>query len=208
MGALVFLGLLGAVAIAAGTSSSSRGGSRSSRSSRTGSGSGSGSSTSSQQGWSMATPIEQLDPHQAALRTGWTNTQQGAVQARGVISSWLGAQGRTAINAGTFAHELQQLHQDALADFAIDTWNTLHAPNAPPPSSDGGDPLALNPLMAAASVGERSSQQANDQFIAQWLAHPGRTPIEAGQFIHQLQTLNLNTYAEYAMDVWNERPTA
>lgn len=190
MGALALLGLvLAGFAFSRG----SRGGS--SRSSRRSS------------SWSSSTSIGNLDPHQAALRVGWTNTQQGAPQARAVISSWLGTSGRTAIQAGAFAHELQELHQEALADFALDTWNTLHAPSSSVSSSTSAGQDALSADDAARAVQRLSNEDERDHLIALWLARPGRTAIEAGRFSQQLQSLGLSAEAEFAMDTWNERPT-
>ena len=190
MGGLVVVGLLGLLAVAGATRSRS-GGSAGARARRPGS------------GWSRSTPVARLDAHQAALRVGWTQTQTGIDAARAVISQWLGVPRRTAIDAGRFSHELQTLHQDALADFAIDTWNRSHASAATP-----GDPLSVGPQQAAQAVGDQSSEENAHRYIAQWLARPGRTAIEAGQLTRALQTLGLNAAAEYALDTWNERPQA
>lgn len=206
MGALAVVGLIAGIAFVASRS-------RSSSSSRRSSG-----DTSR---WSMRTPIPRLNPHQAALRTGWTRTQQGETQARAVVSTWLGSRGRTAVDAGAYAHELQGLHQDALADFALDTWNTLHAPSSSssnssssssssstaPPSSEPASSDALSPDDAARAVQALSSEDERDHLIATWLARPGRTSVEAGRFSAQLQALSLAEEAEFAIDTWNERPT-
>lgn len=158
----------------------------------------------------MATPTENLDPVQAAMRAGWTYTQSGAEAARTFVAAWLAVPARTAIEAGSFAHELQSLHREDLADYAIDQWNAHHAPGTThpaPSSSSSSDPQSFSPDMLARAVGDTSSEQAGRDLIAHWLAVPGRTSIEAGRLAAQLQALHLDAFADYAIDTWNERPT-
>lgn len=142
------------------------------------------------------------------MRAGWTYTQSGADAARTFVAAWLAVPGRNPIDAGSFAHELQQLHRDDLAEYAIDQWNTLHAPGSThAPSSSSSSLATASPDAAAAAVGDTSSEQAAHDVIAHWLAVPGRTAMDAGRFIARLQALHLEPYAEFAMDTWNERPT-
>lgn len=186
MGGLFVVGLLGLLAVA-GASRGPRSSAR--RSTRRSSGGG---------GWTRSTPLASLDAHQAALRAGWTQTQTGTDAARSIVSQWLSVAGRTPIDAGRFSHELQALHQDALAEYAIDVWNRAHAPAAA-----SGDPYAVGPQTAALAVGEQSNARA---YIARWLARPGRTAIEAGQLARALQGYGLDSAAEYTLDTWAERP--
>lgn len=183
MGALLILGLA-ALGFAAAS-----GGSRSStRSRRT----------------TADTPIAQLSSHDAAMRAGWTQTQQGTPAARAQVIAYLGAPGRTPVDAALFVRELQGFHQDQLAEFALDRWNALRGPSAPA-SGPTGD-LALSPLQAARRCGDQSSPDACERYAAQWLGVSSRTSIDAGRFVHELQTLGLDQEAEYALDVWNQRP--